>query len=66
MSDLADLTMENFHVKTFFADFNELKDVDSKNEKKTNYYQLPTIPSLTSTDVENNNNYGGDLIGTFP
>ena len=30
-------------------------------------YQLPTIPSLTSTDVENNNNiYGGDLIAPFP
>ena len=25
---------ENFHVKIFFADFRELKDVDSKNEKK--------------------------------
>ena len=25
---------EIFHVKIFFADFHELKDVDSKNEKK--------------------------------
>ena len=25
---------EIFHVKNFFADFHELKDVDSKNEKK--------------------------------
>ena len=25
---------EIFHVKIFFADFRELKDVDSKNEKK--------------------------------
>ena len=34
MSDLGDLTTGNFPCQNFFADFHELKDVDSKNKKK--------------------------------